>query len=406
MASTSNLPLDGIKVIEFTHMVMGPTVGVIFADLGADVIKVEPIKGDATRKLKGSGAGYFSMYNRNKKSICLNLKDPDGNKIAKELCNRMDVVIENFRPGTIERLGLGYADLSKDNPRLIFCHAKGFLNGPYENRTALDEVAQMMGGLAYMTGPPGRPLRAGASVIDVTGGMFGCIAVMAALEQRHRTGKGQEITTSLFETTAFLVGQHMAQYAVTGTPAPPMPARVSAWAIYDVFETGDDSQIFVGVVSDGQWTNFCEAFELTEFSSDRSLDENNARVAERDRILPVIRDLFKQYDKQTLMAKLEEMGMPFAPISKPEELFDDPHLAAGGGLIPVTIPNNGKKTKLPALPIEMDGRRFGTRIDLPQPGEHGRDILKDMGYTDDQIDGLMADGVVGCERPNAVISVE
>ncbi len=395
MSTQDDLPLAGIKVIEFTHMVMGPTVGVILADLGADVLKIEPVQGDATRRLRGSGAGYFSMYNRNKKSIALNLKNEDGNRIARRLCRHADVVIENFRPGTIEKLGLGYQDIAKDNPRVIFCHAKGFLSGPYENRTALDEVTQMMGGLAYMTGPPGRPLRAGASVIDVTGGMFGVIGILAALEQRHRTGKGQEITTSLFETTAFLVGQHMAQYAVTGTPAPPMPARVSAWAIYDVFDTGDGSQVFVGVVSDGQWKKFCEAFELTEFAADSSLDENNGRVAARDRILPVIRDLFKKYDKQTLMDKLEAIGLPFAPISKPEELFDDPHLNAGGGLVPVTIPDNGAKTKLPAMPLEMNGHRFGLRLDLPHEGEHSRAVLKEMGYTEDEIKRLIESGVVG-----------
>ncbi len=398
MPINSTLPLNGIKVVEFTHMVMGPAVGVILADMGAEVIKIEPVKGDATRRLRGSGAGYFSMFNRNKKSLCLNLKDDKGHEIARRLCENADVVIENFRPGTIEKLGLGYASLSKENKGLIFCHAKGFLSGPYENRTALDEVTQMMGGLAYMTGPPGRPLRAGASVIDVTGGMFGAIGILGALEQRHRTGAGQEITTSLFETTAFLVGQHMAQYAVTGTPAPPMPARISAWAIYDVFETGDGSQVFVGVVSDGQWKKFCAAFELTDFINNHALDENNGRVAERDHILPVIRDLFKSFDKQALMDKLEAIGMPFAPISKPEELFDDPHLNAGGGLLPLTIPDNGQKTKLPAMPLEMDGHRFGVRQDLPQEGEHSREILAEMGYGQDEIDALAEKGVVSVGR--------
>jgi len=398
MPTNSTLPLTGIKVVEFTHMVMGPAVGVILADMGADVTRIEPVKGDATRRLRGSGAGYFSMFNRNKKSLCLNLKDAEGHDIARRLCEKADVVIENFRPGTIEKLGLGYAALSKENTGLIFCHAKGFLSGPYENRTALDEVTQMMGGLAYMTGPPGRPLRAGASVIDITGGMFGAIGILGALEQRHRTGAGQEITTSLFETTAFLVGQHMAQYAVTGTPAPPMPARVSAWAIYDVFECQDGAQVFVGVVSDGQWKNFCEAFDLTDFINNHALDENNGRVAERETILPVIRDLFKSFDKEPLMDKLESVGLPFAPISKPEDLFDDPQLNAGGGLVPLTIPDNGQKTKLPALPLEMNGHRFGARLDLPQTGEHSRGILEGLGYGQDDINALVAKGVVGVEK--------
>ncbi len=242
-------PLAGIRVVEFTHMVMGPAVGHILAGLGAEVIRVEPIGGDQTRRLLGSGAGYFPMYNRGKQSICLNLKSAEGLAIARDLAASADVLVENFRPGALDRLGLDYETLSVANPRLIYCSEKGFLPGPYEDRTALDEVAQMMGGLAYMTGPPGRPLRAGSSVIDVTGGMFGVIGILAALEERHRTGRGQKVIASLFETTIYMVGQHMAQFAVTGKPAAPMPARISAWAIYDVFETQDEP-VFLGVVSD------------------------------------------------------------------------------------------------------------------------------------------------------------
>ena len=277
-------PLAGITVIEFTHMVMGPTVGHILAGLGADVVRVEPIGGDPTRRLIGSGAGYFAMYNRGKSSICLDLKSEDGIAIAKDLIAGADILVENFRPGALDRLGLDYESCSASNPRLIYCSEKGFLPGPYENRTALDEVAQMMGGLAYMTGPPGQPLRAGASVIDVTGGMFGVIGVLAALEQRHSTGRGQKVLASLFETTVYLVGQHMAQFAVTGTPAAPMPARISAWAIYDVFETIDEP-VFIGVVTDALWEKFCTLFGLADLWADQSLRENNQRVAARDRII-------------------------------------------------------------------------------------------------------------------------
>jgi len=272
MSGAGALPLAGIRVVEFTHMVMGPAVGVLLADLGAEVIKIEPLGGDNTRRLKGSGAGYFPMYNRNKRSICLDLKSPEGKKIALQLLEKADVAIENFRPGAMDKLGFGYEAVKKLNPRLIYCSEKGFLKGPYENRTALDEVAQMMGGLAYMTGPPGRPLRAGASVIDVTGGMFGVIGILAALQQRHATGVGQLVQASLFETTIYLVGQHMAQFAVTGQPAAPMPARISAWAVYDVFDTKDDDKVFVGVVSDTQWKVFCEAFELKDFARPGGLE--------------------------------------------------------------------------------------------------------------------------------------
>ncbi len=397
MTDKQALPLDNIKVLEFTHMVMGPAAGVILADMGADVIKIEPVTGDATRHLPGSGAGYFPMYNRNKRSLCINLKSEEGRDVALGLAKDADVVIENFRPGTMDRLGFGYEVLSKQNPRLIYCSEKGFLAGPYEHRTALDEVAQMMGGLAYMTGPPGQPLRAGASVIDVQGGVFGALGIIAALHQRHATGKGQHLVASLYESTVFLVGQHMAQYAVTGQAASPMPVRVSAWAIYQVFETGDDEQVFVGVVSDKQWKDFCAAFELTDFANDSSLDGNSDRVKHKDRIIPVIQETFRRYTKQQLMDKLERSGLPFAPIAKPQELFDDVHLNAGAGLLPITVTdgkNAGQKTKLPALPLEMHGQRFGITRDVPQAGQHTREILQQAGYNDEQIEALIRNGNV------------
>jgi crotonobetainyl-CoA:carnitine CoA-transferase CaiB-like acyl-CoA transferase len=381
-------------------MVMGPAAGLILADLGADVIKIEPTGGDSTRRLPGSGAGYFPMYNRNKRSLCVNLKSEAGKAAVLKLIDEADVVIENFRSGTMDRLGFGYEALKASNPRLIYCSEKGFLSGPYENRTALDEVAQMMGGLAYMTGPPGKPLRAGASVIDVQGGMFGATAILAALFQRQATGKGQHVVASLYESTVFLVGQHMAQFAVTGKAAAPMPARVSAWAIYQVFETGDDDQVFVGVVSDKQWKLLCEAFELTDFANDSSLDTNNDRVTHKDRILPVIKETFRQYSKQDLMAKLETTGLPFAPIARPEELFEDPHLAASGGLLPLTVADGkrqGEATQLPALPMEMDGQRFGVRLDVPRAGEHTREVLAHAGYSGEEIDALISEGVVSAQ---------
>lgn len=357
-------PLAGLKVVEFTHMVMGPSIGVILGDLGAEVIKIEPEGGDHTRRLLGSGAGYFPMFNRNKRSICLNLKDANDLAQAKLLVEGADILIENFRPGALERLGLGPNDFAETNPGLIYCSAKGFLSGPYENRTALDEVTQMMGGLAYMTGPPGQPLRAGASVIDITGGMFGVIGILAALNQRHATGKGSSVKCSLYETTAFLVGQHMAQQAVTGAAPNPMPARISAWAVYDVFETArEDERLFVGVVSDNQWSAFCAAMDLSDLGADPTLAANNDRVRSRDRILPRVRALFATFERAALVEKLEAIGLPFAPVSRPDELFDDPHLNQGG-LVDVTIPGGGA-TRLPALPLEFDGRRLGLRYDVP-----------------------------------------
>lgn len=389
---TQPTPLSGLKVIEFTHMVMGPTVGAVLASLGAEVIRVEPIGGDRTRTLVGSGSGYFPMYNRHKKSICLNLKDPNGLDIAKKLVGNADILVENYRPGAMDRLSLSYEDLSKDNPRLIYCSEKGFLPGPYENRTALDEVAQMMGGLAYMTGPPGKPLRAGSSVIDVTGGMFGVIAILAAVEERHRTGEGQKVQSSLFETTVYLIGQHMAQKAVTGKAADPMPARISAWAIYDVFETKDDP-IFIGVVTDALWEKFCKLFDLDDLWADETIRENNNRVAARDRIMPQIRELVSRFTRQDLIDKLEGTGLPFAPIARPEDMFDDPHLLDSGGLEEFTLPD-GTSSKLPALPIEMNGQRLNATASLPVAGAETSEILEALGFGKEAIETLIASNSV------------
>ncbi len=397
MTDTKGLPLHGIKIVEFTHMVMGPAAGVVLGDLGADIIRIEPTGGDATRALRGSGAGYFPMYNRNKRSLCVDLKSEAGKKIVLGLVERADIVIENFRPGTMERLGFGYEVLAARNPGLIYCSNKGFLSGPYENRTALDEVTQMMGGLAYMTGPPGRPLRAGTSVVDVTGGMFAALGILAALFQRSTSGQGQELVASLFESTVFLVGQHMAQYAVMGVPAAPMPARESAWAIYQIFETKDDDQVFVGIVSDKQWHLFCEAFGLAELAADRTLETNNDRAAQKERLVTAVQEAFRKLTKQELMDRLEETGLPFAPIGKPEELLDDPHLNANEGLLEVSVTEGehaGSTMRLPALPLAMNGHRFGVHQDIARAGQHTREVLAELGYSGEQIADLLDRGVV------------
>jgi len=390
------LPLQDIKVIEFTHMVMGPTTGVILADLGADVLKVEPISGDNTRRLKGSGGGYFAMYNRNKKSLCVDLKSDEGMALVHDLIDDADVVIENFRPGAMDKLGLGYEALSARNPGLIYCSLKGFLSGPYEDRTALDEVTQMMGGLAYMTGLPEKPMRAGSSVVDITGGMFGVIGILAAVNQRRTTGKGQQVTSSLFETTAFLVGQHMAQEAVLGEEPPPMSVRRSAWGVYDLFTCAEGIQIFVAVVSDTQWKQFCSEFEVPELASNEDLDTNAGRVANRDTLIPALEELIGKLDKATAIEHLEKAGLPFAEVNKPRDLFNDPHLSLNG-LAEVHVRDGehaGAAARLPKLPIEMNGQRMDVRLDLPKSGEHSREVAERVQRSADVIESLLASGVI------------
>ena len=378
------LPFAGIRVIEFSHMVMGPTCGMVLADLGAEVIKIEPLSGDRTRNLLGSGAGFFAMFNRNKKSVALDLQTPAGLEAACRLIATADIVIENFKPGAMAKVGLDYANLSRLNERLIYISHKGFLPGPYDHRPALDEVVQMMGGMAYMTGRPGDPLRAGSSVNDIMGGMFGAIGAMAALAQRAVTGKGQEVQSGLFENNVFLMAQHMMQFAVTGQAAAPMPSRISAWAVYDVFTVKDGEQIFLAVVSDSQWAVFCQVFDLKELLADPRLVTNNDRVRARDWMMPLLRNRMTQHTASEISTVFEQQGLPFAPITKPEDLFDDPHLKATGGLAPATLPD-GRVTHVPLLPIMLGGNRPSLRMNAPRLGEHTDALLAELGYTKDEI---------------------
>ena len=387
------LPLAGVRVVEFTHMVMGPTCGMVLADLGADVIKVEPITGDNTRKLLGSGAGFYPLFNRNKKSIALDLKSVEGREVVLKLIATADIVSENFKTETMQKLGLDYAALRTLDERLIYVSHKGFLPGPYDHRTALDEVVQMMGGLAYMTGRPGDPLRAGSSVNDIMGGMFGAIGAMAALMQRAMTGKGQEVQSALFENNIFLVAQHMMQFAVTGKAAAPMPERISPWGIYDVFSVKDKEQIFLAVVGDGQWKTFCDAFGYPDLFADPRTKTNNDRVLARDWLIPELRQRLEVFSRAELSQRFEQVGLPFAPITDPQHLFADRHLQATGGLAPMELPD-GRATQVPLLPLMLNGERLGLRLDPPKLGEHADDLLQCLGYAPEQVAALRAKGVL------------
>ena len=391
------LPLTGLRVVEFTHMVMGPTCGMVLADLGAEVIKVEPIEGDRTRHLLGAGAGFFPMFNRNQKSIAIDLHQPEGAALARRLAGTADVVAENFKPGTMVKYGLDYASLSQADPRLIYVSHKGFLPGPYDHRTALDEVVQMMGGLAYMTGRPGDPLRAGSSVNDIMGGMFGAIGAMGALIQRGITGRGQEVQTALYENNVFLVGQHMLQYAITGRAAAPMPDRISAWGIYDIFTVKDGEQIFLAAVSDAQWLTFCDALGLADLRDLPQYATNNLRVQGRGTLMPVLRERLIAWRAAELAALFERVGLPFAPIRKPEELYDDEHLLATGGLADITLPDGeraGQSVGTALFPFTMGGQRLGVRLQPPTRGQHTMALLAALGYNEAQVADFVARRVV------------
>ncbi|MBN9339547.1 MAG: CoA transferase [Comamonadaceae bacterium] len=395
--ASSPLPLAGLRVVEFSHMVMGPTCGMVLADLGAEVIKVEPIEGDRTRHLLGAGAGFFPLFNRNKKSIAIDLRHSEGQAAARRLALSADVVLQNFKPGALAKYGLDYAALSQDNQRLVYVNHTGFLPGPYEHRTALDEVVQMMGGLAYMTGRPGDPLRAGASVNDIMGGMFGAIGAMAALMQRGITGRGQEIDSALFENNVFLVGQHMLQYAITGQPAAPMPERISSWGLYDVFSVKDGEQIFLAAVSDAQWNTFCDALGFADLKADPRLATNNDRVRQRATMLPDLRQRLAARTAAELSELFERNGLPYAPIVRPEQLYDDPHLNASGGLADIALPDGdlaGQTVRTTLFPLRMDGQRLGVRLSPPRQGEHTAELLEGLGYTPAQVRALREQSAV------------
>jgi len=386
-------PLAGIRALEFCHTIMGPTAGLILADLGTDVIKVEPADGDSTRRRIGFAAGFFATFNRNKRSFAIDLKSDDGRALLYRLVATADVVLENYAPGTMERLGCGYADLSQKNPRLIYCALKGFLSGPYEHRPALDEVVQFMAGLAYMTGPPGQPLRAGSSVVDIMGGMFAVIGVQAALRERERTGRGQMVKSALFESTAFLMMQHMAGEAVTQRPMPPMPARDGAWAIYEPFATADGEQIFVGLTSDGHWRRFCEQFDRQDLLQNPAYKTNEDRVRARSTLRPIVGEIISRRRLAELAELFDRIDIPFAPVAKPGDLFEDPQLNAGGRMLEIEFPN-GVRAKIPRLPIEIGDHDFSLRRQAPAIGEHNGEILAELGIAPDEVKALIRRGII------------
>lgn len=388
------LPLAGIRVLELGHNIMGPACGLILADLGAEVYKVErPGKGDDTRWLQGFGAGFFTCFNRNKKSLAIDLKCDQGRELFLRLVEQVDVLIENFAPGTVDRLGIGAETCRRRNPGLIFCSLKGFMPGPYAHRLALDEVVQMMGGLAYMTGPSGKPMRAGASVTDILSGSFGVIGILAALLERQRSGQGKVVQATLFESVAFLMGQHMAGAGVSGQEPPPMPERGRAWSVYELFATRDGLQVFIGITSDRHWHRFCTTFGFTDWAEDPKLATNQGRIEARPWFFPEMQQRLQRLTRDELMALAEQAGIPFAPVNRPVDLWQDPHMQQSGGLAATQTPS-GQEINLPKLPLRLDGHGFDLRLQPPAVGEGGGDILKLAGLSPEEIETLVAAGVV------------
>ncbi len=378
-------PLDGVRVVEMSHMIMGPSCGMFLAMLGAEVIKVEPPEGDKTRDLTGMGSGFFPTFNRGKKSVVLDLKSSEGRDALDRLLATADVFVENFRDVSLDRMGFSPDRLREKHPELIVASCKGFLRGPYENRTAMDEVVQMMTGMAYMTGPTGRPLRIGSSANDIMGGLFGAFAAVAALLERRDTGAGRAIRVGLFENCLLLVAQHMTQFDIEGREAPPMPEREFSWPVYDIFETRSDRQLFVGAVTEGQWATLCGILGLETLLQDPGLQKRMDQINARDRTLPIFAEAIAARDFDDLVAAFEEAGIPFSPISRPAEMYDDPHVNRPGGLLLSKLPD-GRTFRTPGLPFEVDGRAVAPRaLDLPPVGAETAALLGEIGLDADAI---------------------
>ena len=390
---TNHLPLRGVKVLELSHMIMGPVTGLILADLGAEVIKVEPVDGDRTRLLKGSGIGYFPVFSRNKRSLAVDLESAQGRELVRSLALKTDMLLENFRDGSLVKHGLDYGSLSVHNPGLIYVSLKGFLSGPYKERTALDEVVQMMGGLAYVNGDAAAPRRMAASANDILGGTFGVVGALAALNERHATGRGRHIRAGLFETNLLLAAQFIAQYQLTGTPPSPQGAvRKPPWGVYDIFET-TDGRVFVAVVSDTQWRVFAREFLPKGWATDPRLQNAVDREAARSWVVPVVAQALSAWSMTGLCAKLEALGLSYGPVRQPHEMLDDAHLLQGGALVDTLLPD-GARIAAAALPIEFDGRKAAKRSDPPAVGADSRAILREAGLDDARIEALVQAGVV------------
>lgn len=383
-----NLPLSGLKVLELGVIVSGPTAGLIFSDLGAEVIKVEnTVFGDPNRENTGApGTGQFDFLNRGKKSVSLDLKTETGRRIYLELARNADVVVENLAPGVADSLGVSYRNLVRVNPGIMYCSIKGFGKGRFSNRKMTDYPAQAESGLAYMTGLENRPMRAGASVLDMMAATMCVIAVLSKLYRRLKlsNSEGEEITVGMFETGAFLVGPIMSRYMIKKEIPLPLNVTDFRWAIYDFFDMKGGGKVFIGVINEKQWKSFCAAFHLDGIEGDIRFRTNTDRLANKKALIKIVQEEIMKREPQELFEMLERTDVLYARLNRPDELLSHPHLL-GKLLSYESIYDDGINLKLPRLPI--DGNSFdciaGRRA--PALGENTVEVLAELGYTRGEI---------------------
>ena len=398
-AHTQELPLKGVRVLELSHIVAGPSAGLILGDLGADVVKIEhPSVGDTARSNSSNGATFLT-YNRNKRYLALDLKGAKGREVFERLVKTSDVVLDNFAPDALNRLGLGYEWGCKVNPRIIYCSIKGFLPGPYSDRPFLDELAQMAGGLAYLTGLKDQPMRAGASITDIGAASYGVMGILAALYRRQITGRGDYIESGLYETIVFWISQYVTRAQLTGTNPPARGSRSSGmgqamgWGVYQLFATSGGRKIFIAVTANRHWKALCDVLGFGDWKNAAEFGSNKKRSAEKVRIAERITEVVKLCDFDDLSDRLYKAGVPFAPVNTPLDLLEEKHLKEGDRWMPVRIP--GRDLKVPKIPFAMlTTEDFSVRENPGPLGEHTDSILSELGYSDSEIEALKTSDVV------------
>jgi crotonobetainyl-CoA:carnitine CoA-transferase CaiB-like acyl-CoA transferase len=391
------MPLAGVRVIELGQYIAGPGAAMILAEIGAEVIKVEPLTGDPMRQYVGRP--MFSLLNRNKFSVGLDLKRADGRDVYLKLVQSADVVLDNLLLDTVEKLGIGYSVLSVANPRVIYCGIRGFLPGPREHNPLFDGAAQMLAGVAYMTGAPGRPIQVGVPIGDFSVAVWSALAILAALRARDVTGTGQHVKVGLFEAALYLCTSMVAEASVTGHAPPPLASRDEGGrprvGVYRYFRTRDDRTCLIQVISDPQWERFCVAFSLQDLWEDADLRHPAGRAARYLELEARMEPLVRQLSATDLVALLEQHAVPHAIVNSPFDVLSDEHVKMSGDLL--QIPWEEGKTgtvEVPALPFRMDRLGSVEPRAAPRVGGSSRRVLQEIGVSATEIDRLVADGVL------------
>lgn len=399
--------LKDIRIVDITRAMAGPYCTMMLGDFGADVIKVErPGSGDESRgwgpPFVGEAAGpypgisaYFLAANRNKRSLTVNLKNPEGQKIVRDLVQVSDVMIENYRTGVLDKLGLGYADLNVINPKLVYCSVSGYgRTGPYRERPGYDAIIQAEGGMMAITGPKeGPPSRVGIPIIDITSGMFAASAIMAALLERETSGLGQHVDVSLLDTQAALLSNVASNYLIGGNPPRRHGNDHPTITPYEPFQARDKGFV-LGAANQRQWLKLCELLNAQELSQDPRFENNQERVKNRQELAQILNGIFSQKDAAEWLALLEEAGLPCGPINTVPEVFRHPQAANRNMVQEVDHPSAGR-IKLTGFPYKLSRTPASTRLTPPGLGEHNQEILQDLlGYDQEKIKTLQEQGVI------------